>query len=41
MELLQNHTVGNSPLRSADNEDDWGSVGVILNILLKSLEDFE
>ena len=41
MESLQNDAVGNSSLRSADNEDDWGNVGVILNILLKGPEDFE
>ena len=41
MESLQNDAVGNRSLRSADNEDDWGSVGVILNILFKSPEDFE
>ena len=41
MESLQNDAVGNSSLRSADNEDDWGNVGVILNILFKGPEDFE
>ena len=29
MESLQNDAIGNNSLRSADNEDDWGSVGVI------------
>ena len=41
MESLQNDAVSNSSLRSADDGDDWGSVGVILNILFKSHEDFE
>ena len=41
MESLQNDAVGDSSSRSTDNEDDWGSVGVILNILPKSPEEFE
>ena len=41
MESLQNDALGNSSLRSADNENDWGSAGVISNIFLKSPEDFE
>ena len=41
MESLQNDAVGNSSFRSTDNEDDWGNVGVILNMLPKSREGFE
>ena len=41
MKSLQNDAVGNSSFRSTVNEDDWGSVGVKLNILPKSPEDFE
>ena len=41
IESQQNDEVGNSSLRSADNEDNWENVGVILNMLLKSPQDLE
>ena len=40
-ESQQNDKIGNGPLRTANNKHDWGSVGVILNMLLKNPPDFE
>ena len=45
MKIQLNHNnndkTSNSLVRTAYNEVNWGSVGVILNVLLKSPRDFE